>query len=179
MDAAADHAFDSARRLFQQLIADYPSSPEAARARHALATLGQEGDQPGERAIRIDEAERLAQYRRAFLIDVGDRVFFAENSATIGGRARGIIESQAKWLKARPDLTVTIIGRADDGGDRAAALALSEQRANAVRDRLVAAGLGQERIEIRAVGDQERLALCRSPLCQAENRVVEVFINSR
>lgn len=180
LDAAADHAPESARRLFDRLIAAFPNSPEAARARRAIANLGRSdgaGDADDREAIRADEAERTAQYRHIFLVDVGDRVFFAENSAIIGGRARSIIEGQARWLKSRPDLSVTLIGRADDGGDKNAARTLSQQRAEAVRDRLVAAGLGRDRVEIKATGDQDRLALCTSALCQAQNRNVEVLIN--
>ncbi len=178
MDAAADHAPDSARRLLGQLIADYPSSPEAARARHALAALNSGADAPDDRAaIRADEAERTVQYRRAFLIDVGDRVFFAESSATIGGRARSIIENQARWLKVRPDLAVTVIGRADDGGGREAARALSLERAEAVRDKLVAAGVAADRVTLKATGDQDHVAVCQSAICQAQNRNAEVLIN--
>jgi peptidoglycan-associated lipoprotein len=179
IDAAADDEADSARRLFRQVITNYPATPEAARARKALSALEPDdgdGDADGE-AIEADAAERTRRYRRAFLVDVGDRVFFAESSASIGGRARSTIENQARWLKARPDLTVTVIGRADDGGGRAEALALSRERAEAVRARLIAAGIDAGRIEIRAVGDGDRQALCKSPLCQAQNRNSEVLIN--
>ena len=72
---------------------------------------------------------------------------------------------------------MTVIGRSDDGGDRRAAQALSKQRAEAVRDRLVAGGLDGKRIELRPAGDEDRLALCATPLCQAENCNAEVFIN--
>lgn len=179
MDAAADHAPDSARRLFGQLIRDYPGSPEALRAQNVLTALDKDKDASSEEreVIQADAAEHTAKYRRAFLIDVGDRVFFSESSATIGGRARSIIENQARWLKARPSLTVTVIGRADDGGDRGAALDLSRRRAEAVRDRLVAAGIDGRRIEIQVAGDRDRVALCATPLCQAQNRNSEVFIN--
>jgi peptidoglycan-associated lipoprotein len=178
MDAAADHATESARRLLGQLIADYPGSPEALRARRALAALNSPGATPDDRAaIRADEADRTTQYRRAFLIDAGDRVFFAESSATIGGRARSIIENQARWLKIRPDLSVTVIGRADDGGDKESARALSLERAKAVRNRLIASGVGPDRVKLEATGDQDHLAVCTSPICRAQNRNAEVFIN--
>jgi peptidoglycan-associated lipoprotein len=180
MDAAADHAIESARHLFQKLIAAFPGSPEALKAKRALATLGQDKDTiaAARAAFLADEADRSAQYRRAFLIDIGDRVFFPENSATIGGRARSMIENQARWLKAHPGLNVTIIGRADDGGDQQAADALAMARAETVRDRLIAAGLEAKRIGIRSVGNQDRVAVCGSPLCKAENRTAEVYINN-
>jgi peptidoglycan-associated lipoprotein len=179
MDAAADHADESARRLFNKLIAVFPTSPEASRARSALLSLdSDDGDRAAVRAaIQAEAAERTLEYRHAFLITVGDRVFFAENSATLGGRARSIIKNQARWLKVRPALTVTVIGRADDGGDRTTARMLSQQRSEAVRDQLIEAGLDPLRIEIRPVGTDDRLATCASALCRAENRNAEVFIN--
>jgi len=179
MDAAADHADESARRLFNKLIAVFPTSPEASRARSALLSLdSDDGDRAAVRAaIQAEAAERTLEYRHAFLITVGDRVFFAENSATLGGRARSIIKNQARWLKVRPALTVTVIGRADDGGDRTTARMLSQQLSEAVRDQLIEAGLDPLRIEIRPVGTDDRLAICASALCRAENRNAEVFIN--
>lgn len=178
LDALSEHADEFGRRLLARVISNYPGSAEALRAKRALAALDRGDANPDDRAaIKADQAERTAEYRRAFLVDVGDRVFFAENSAALGGRARSIIENQARWLSARPDLTVVVIGRSDGEGDRSAVRDLSQQRAQAVRDRLVAAGLAQNCIEIRAVGNQDRLALCDGPSCEAQNRNAEVFIN--
>jgi peptidoglycan-associated lipoprotein len=177
LDALSDHAEESGRRLLSRVISDYPGSVEALRAKRALAALDRGESTPEERAaIKAGLAERAAEYRRAFLLDVGDRVFFAENSAILGGRARSIIERQAHWLTARPDLTIVVIGRADDGGGRSAAEILSLQRAQVVRDRLIAAGIPETRIEVKAAADADRLALCDGPMCQAQNRNAEVFI---
>jgi peptidoglycan-associated lipoprotein len=178
MDALAARANESGRRLLGRLIVDYPRSPEAARAKRALAALDA-GEIPLDDYIaEASEAERTAQYRHAFLVDVGDRVFFAENSATIGGRARSMIENQARWLKVHADVNIVVIGRADDGVSNDAAVTLSRQRAEVVRDRLVSAGLASERIEIKAAGDADRLALCGSALCQAQNRNAEIQIDA-
>src|SRR4051812_28328840 len=67
MDAAADHAPDSARRLFGQLIKDYPGSPEAMRAQNVLAALDKDASSEEREVIQADEAEHTAKYRRAFL----------------------------------------------------------------------------------------------------------------
>ena len=177
LDALSDHAEDSGRRLLGRVVSEFPGSIEALRAKRALAALDRGESIPDERAlIRAGMAERTAEYRRAFLVDVGDRVFFAENSTTLGGRARNLIENQARWLSARPDLAIVIIGRADDAGGRATSGALSLKRAEAVRDMLVAAGISENRIEVKAAGSADRLALCDGPLCQAQNRNAEVYI---
>lgn len=179
LDALSDHAEDSGRRLLGQVISDYPGTAEALRAKRALAALDRgEVDPDYQNQVRANEAERTEKYRRAFLVDVGDRVFFAEGSAAIGGRARSIIEQQARWLNLRPDLSVLVIGRADGEGDEESLRNLSLQRAGAVRDRLVAAGLSPTRVEIKASGNRDRLAVCSGSLCEAENRNAEVLINS-
>jgi peptidoglycan-associated lipoprotein len=178
LDALSDHAQDSGRRLLARVISEYPGTGEASRAKRALAALDRGDVDPEYRAqIKADEVERTTEYRHAFLVDVGDRVFFAENSSGIGGRARSIIEQQARWLAARPELSVMVIGRADGEGDWSAARDLSLSRAQAVRDRLVAAGLGATRIEIKAAGDQDRIAICQGALCEAQNRNAEVLLN--
>jgi peptidoglycan-associated lipoprotein len=178
LDALSDHAEDSGRRLLGRVINEYAETAAAQRAKRALAALdrGELAPEDLER-LKADQAERTEEYRHAFLVDVGDRVFFAENSAAIGGRARSIIEQQARWLNARADLSVMVIGRADGEGDWKTARELSLQRAQAVRDRLVAAGLALNRIEIKAVGDQDRVATCDGTMCQAQNRNAEVLIN--
>lgn len=179
-----------ARRLFDNLIATYPGTAEAGRAALELEVMGTEGsDDDG--AVASEGAakpgatyapqtfgrdDRLAEVRKEFLLTVGDRVFFAENSAEIGGRSRAVLDHQARWLKARDGLIVSLIGRADDGGSAKDNAALSKARAEAVRDRLVAGGLDANRILVDARGSGDPLALCRSPLCQAQNRHVETVI---
>lgn len=178
LDALSDHAEDSGRRLLNRVIDEYPGTAAASRAKRALVALDRgELDPESRERLKADEAERTTEYRHAFLVDVGDRVFFAENSAALGGRARNIIEQQARWLSARPDLSIMVIGRADGEGNSKAVRDLSLQRAQAVRDRLVAAGLPQNRIEIKASGDQDLVAICDNALCRAQNRNAEVLIN--
>jgi peptidoglycan-associated lipoprotein len=111
-----------------------------------------------------------------FATEAGDRVFFAENSAVIGGRARALIENQARWLASRQDLKITIIGRADDGGPENEARLLSAKRADAVRNVLVANGVAASRIVIDARGGRDPIATCSSPMCQAQNRQAETSI---
>jgi outer membrane protein OmpA-like peptidoglycan-associated protein len=99
---------------------------------------------------------------------VGDRVFFAEGSAELGDRARRALAAQAAWLARHPALPVTVEGHADDpGGDDHR---LSEQRAEAVRRRLIAAGIARERIRTVAYGRRQLIAQCGGPRCGPQNR---------
>ena len=98
------------------------------------------------------------------------------NSASIGGRARTVLEAEARWLKAHPDVKIKIIGRADDGGSGEDGKVLSAKRAEAVRDKLVEAGVPASRLGLEARGSGEPVATCKSALCQAQNRNVETLI---
>ena len=99
---------------------------------------------------------------------VGDRVFFGAGSAELGARARKALAAQAAWLARHPGTRVTIEGHADDpGGDDHA---LSEHRAEAVRQRLIETGVASERIRTVAYGRRNLIAACSDPQCAPQNR---------
>jgi peptidoglycan-associated lipoprotein len=99
---------------------------------------------------------------------VGDRVFFSEGSAELGARARKALAAQAVWLAHHPAVRVTIEGHADDpGGDDTI---LSGHRAEAVRQRLIEAGIAPERIRTVAYGRRYLIATCADPRCGPQNR---------
>jgi peptidoglycan-associated lipoprotein len=182
LDALADQQRDLAAQFFEQLVVSYPGTNEADRAERELKSLGDGTDSP--RDSEKDEkelnpaksAEAVAALRLRFTTDAGDRVFFAENSSVLGGRARTLLESQARWLAKRPDLKLTIIGRADDGGSAEDAAKLSLKRAEVVRDKLVSAGVAPMRIAVEGRGSRDPIATCQTALCQAQNRHVETFL---
>lgn len=199
-DALGEGRADLARKIFQTLLNTYPHSTEAARAADELAALAEAGFGPGEADsesgadglyyYRVEgagegarpparssaSAESLRRARHRFLIDVGDRVFFAENSDALGGRARATLEAQARWLKAAGGFDLTIIGRAADGGSAGDNRALAMARARAVQAKLVEAGVAPERIRVEARGSDDPVATCTHPLCEAHNRHVESLL---
>lgn len=176
---------DLATQLFGQILAEFPGTPESARANAELKAMGALAPAVDPRAAESNprgqgvEGARAESLRRDFLLNVGDRVFFAENSASIGGRARAMIENQARWLKRRRDVYAVVIGRADDGGAHEDAEQLSRRRAEAVRDRLISFGVEAERIQIDARGDGDKVAVCQTFMCKAQNRHVETLITNR
>jgi peptidoglycan-associated lipoprotein len=174
LDALEGHDNALATQLFEQLILTYPGTSEAERAERELRQAGTAA-RPRDQ-LTDGGGKEIAALRMQLAKDTGDRVFFAENSAIIGGRARALLENQARWLAARPDLKVTIIGRADDGGPENEAQLLSAKRAEAVRDRLVAGGIPATRIMIDARGTRDPVATCRTPMCQAQNRNAETSV---
>ena len=103
---------------------------------------------------------------------VGDRVFFAPNSIALGAKARAAVRRQAAWLQRNGDALVEIVGHADEPGSQNLNMRMSQQRAEAVRRRLIAEGIDSARIRIVAQGRSQPVATCRSARCSAQNRRV-------
>ena len=115
----------------------------------------------------------------AFLGEAGDRVFFSSGSSDLGSRALSVIRAQARFLNQRPQLAAVIEGHADDGErSEDETMQLSQARAFAVRDRLVTEGVGADRITAYGRGRDDRVAVCPTPECMAQNRrVITILLN--
>ncbi len=124
----------------------------------------------GRRNFLTGEASVSHSVEDTFRRDAGDRIFFGSGSAEIGTRARTVLSAQAEWLKRNPVLRLTIEGHADDGGTADQNVKLSVERAEAVRERLVAEGVEARRIAVVARGREDRVAVCGDPVCMAQNR---------
>jgi outer membrane protein OmpA-like peptidoglycan-associated protein len=105
-----------------------------------------------------------------FQSQVGDRVFFSDASAELGSRGRVALEAQAVWLARNPQLSVVVEGHADDAGDIARNMEVSQRRADAVRRRLIQMGVAPERVRIVAYGRERPIADCAEAACAAQNR---------
>lgn len=147
-------------------------TPPAANAAHppVVASL----DSGWTTEVRHD-----AGLDRRFILEAGDRVFFGEASADLGARARSVLTAQAHWLGDRPSVFAVIEGHADEPGSDADNVAISQQRAEAVRDRLIEEGVGADRLRVIGYGRSQRLALCDEPECAAQNRRVVTSIFTR
>jgi peptidoglycan-associated lipoprotein len=105
-----------------------------------------------------------------FFVNVGDRVFFDENSAELSATARETLDKQAGWLLKYSARSVTIEGHADERGDKAKNLALGNRRAQAVRNYLLAKGVIPERVKFVSYGRDRRISTCNDISCWSQNR---------
>ena len=80
----------------------------------------------------------------------------------------------AAVLVAKPDLRVEVEGHTDDQGEDAANLALSQRRAKAVLDRLVALGVPASRLSSAGYGASRPIASNETPAGRQRNRRVEL-----
>ncbi len=106
----------------------------------------------------------------------GDRVFFADSSVDLGGRAKSALEAQAAWLIKYPGIEVTVEGYSDDHGSRDFNRTISEKRAYAVKLRLNDLGVSADRIGLVGFGRDRPIADCAEPNCTAQNRRVVTTI---
>lgn len=84
-----------------------------------------------------------------------DRVTFVSNGAIIDPTKKGLIDSIALALRSCPRVGVEVAGHTDARGDANANMALSQQRAAAVVDALVARGVARDTLHARGAGATE------------------------
>lgn len=107
---------------------------------------------------------------RDFVVNVGDRVYFDFDKYDIRTDAQPLLEAQAAWLKRYPAVAVRIEGNCDERGTREYNLALGARRANAVRDFLVARGVGADRISTVSYGKEKPIDAGTGEEADAHNR---------
>ena len=73
-------------------------------------------------------------------------VHFAFDRSDLTMEDRQVLAADAEWLKAHPDVNITIEGDADERGDIVYNVTLSDRRALAARDALVELGVPAQRI---------------------------------
>jgi outer membrane protein OmpA-like peptidoglycan-associated protein len=98
---------------------------------------------------------------------------FPEGSAEIVREHAVELDRVANVLKALPNVTVMVIGHADQRGAEDANFLVSEDRARAVVRYLVATGIAPSRLASRAVGETDLLTLGEDASALALNRRTE------
>jgi peptidoglycan-associated lipoprotein len=114
----------------------------------------------------------VAGSEQDFMLNVGRRTFFAQGSAAVDDTARVTIAKQAIWLNANSQWQVKLQGFADDPGSDIQQMSLSQKRADAVRNELIAQGVSGSRIKAKGYGHQRLVGDCAEIECKAQNRRV-------
>ena len=112
-----------------------------------------------------------------FKVNVGDRIFFDFDKYDLSAEARAQLEKQAAWLKAYPNITVTVEGNCDERGTREYNLALGERRAVSAKNYLVALGVDPNRIQTISYGKERPAVLGSDESAWAQNRRDVTAIN--
>jgi peptidoglycan-associated lipoprotein len=86
-------------------------------------------------------------------------VFFDFDKANIRDDQKAALNDNVSWLKANARAKVTVEGHCDERGTAEYNLGLGERRAKAVKDYLVAAGIGADRIATISYGKERPFVL--------------------
>lgn len=126
-------------------------------ARRSLEALSQ----PPTREALLDALNRMAWN-------------FDKGSAEVPEQARPLLQAAAAAIaKLPPEQRIEIVGHTDNIGAPDANAALSAQRAQAVRDALVAAGVRAEQLQARGAGDLQPVATNDTEEGRFRNRRIE------
>ncbi len=106
-------------------------------------------------------------------VRIHQKIHFEFNKATIRPVSFPILDTVAQVLNDFPDITLEIQGHTDSRGSDSYNLRLSQERAEAVRQYLIAKGIAPERLTARGYGEGCPIASNRTASGRAANRRVE------
>jgi peptidoglycan-associated lipoprotein len=113
-----------------------------------------------------------------FVVNVGDRVFFENDSSELTSQSVATLEKQAQWLQIYNQYTFTIEGHADERGTREYTIALGARRAQTVRDYLASRGVQAQRMRTISYGKERPVAVCNDISCWSQNRRAVTVLNT-
>ena len=108
-----------------------------------------------------------------------DDIAFAPGRATLRPEARANLDKVVAFVNRDPRKPIRIEGHTDSRGNANANQLLSQRRAEAVRDALVAAGVQAARITAVGLGEEQPVASNDSEEGRAKNRRVDVILEDR
>lgn len=128
---------------------------------------------PGNDVVTVEEVERA-------LLDTGlfatTRVNFEFGEATLIPASREVTDAIADVLRRYPDLRVRVGGHTDSVSSDAFNLRLSQERAQAIVDYLVGAGVDADRLVAVGYGERDPVASNETETGRALNRRVEFTV---
>ena len=137
----------------------------------------------------VDSADACANTGKGVKVDgkgcavaqtvVLEGVNFETGSDVLTASAKAVLDQQAAALKGQPGMAVIIGGHTDNRGAEAYNFNLSVQRAEAVRDYLIAQGIAGDRLTARGFGEAQPRASNDTAEGRQQNRRVELKVSGQ
>lgn len=124
--------------------------------------------------VKTTSDDDAKTYKRIFDLDI----HFATAKWEIEKQYEKKLNELAKQLTANTNMKIELAAHTDDVGDDASNMLLSQRRANAVRDYLVAKNIATNRILPKGYGEKKPIATNETPEGRATNRRTECRIIS-
>jgi outer membrane protein OmpA-like peptidoglycan-associated protein len=169
--ARAAAAVEAAQAAQAKLEAEQARLAAQAEAEKAAANAKAEADQLMKELSEL----KAQQTERGIVLTIGD-VLFATGKANLSPNANKSVAKLAEFLKKYPTRNVLIEGHTDSVGSDDFNLALSQQRANSVKARLVADAVDAARITTVGYGEKYPVAGNDTKAGKAQNRRVDLII---
>ncbi len=106
--------------------------------------------------------------------NVGRVVYFDFDSYVVKPEAQGLVDANARFLKADASRKVVVEGHTDERGGREYNLALGQKRAEAVRRSLNLLGVQDSQVEAVSFGKEKPAAEGSDEAAYAQNRRAEL-----
>ena len=97
-------------------------------------------------------------------------IFFDYDQYDIRPDQQAALQSDAQFLAQHPAMRFTIEGHCDERGSTEYNLALGDNRASAVKNALIQAGVGADRIRTISYGKEKPVCTESSEQCWQQNR---------
>jgi outer membrane protein OmpA-like peptidoglycan-associated protein len=177
---AAQSSAQAAQSRAQSAEASAQSAQEQAeQARQRAEQQSQLAQLDSERVAALErdlQSLQSRQTQRGLVVTMGD-VLFATGRAELFAGAQRSVDQLASVLRQYPERRVLIEGFTDSVGSAASNEALSQRRAEALRQALLARGVASERMEVRGHGARYPVADNRTPAGRQQNRRVELLFS--
>jgi outer membrane protein OmpA-like peptidoglycan-associated protein len=152
------------------------------RARMAEQERLQKDTQQSELAAEVKRLQteladiQAKETERGWVLSMKNELLFDTGKATLKDGAQRALNNVAGLLTKHRDRSIAIEGFTDSTGTKELNQRLSEQRADAVKEALVARGVEPKRIDTRGYGPQFPIASNDTPVGRQLNRRVEIVI---
>ena len=126
-------------------------------------------DIPGAKVERVDEGIK---------VEFNEKILFAFSKSDIGDSAKKNLNALVRVLNAHPNTNIEIQGHTDSRGTDDYNMALSQRRANTVRDYLASQGIASDRMTTKGFGESAPGYTNDTDEGMAQNRRVEFLITA-
>jgi len=151
----------------------------AEQRAQTIAEQTEAAEQAQQRATALEQqlaALEAEETERGLVLTLGD-VLFDTAQANLKPGAETTLDRLVTFMTEYPDRRIVVEGHTDSRGSEQYNEQLSEDRADAVRDALVDAGIASTRIEARGLGESYPVASNDSAGGRQLNRRVEIVIS--
>jgi outer membrane protein OmpA-like peptidoglycan-associated protein len=111
-------------------------------------------------------------------VEFNEKILFAFSKSDLGDQAKQNLNKLVTALNDYPNTNIEIQGHTDSRGTDEYNMGLSQRRAGAVRDYLVAQGISASRLTTRGFGESAPAYSNDTPEGMAQNRRVEFLITA-